>query len=1100
MTDSEDDEISIDFSKVGGFLKKLTSEDEEKPKAKKKKEKPAAKDFPEPKAKKRYTSPPEEEAGEEIGIDFSAIGSKLKGMFKQEGKEKPSREKGDEEELSIDFRGMATFLTNYKHVLVPTALVLIALFLSIYLRMQPASLPIAEDWGRNQIYNVIRNDIASAVYAQNPTLPQEHKDRIVADQFSKAVKEPAYTFKTGQYAGQAFDINQQAGASSQQLKNFFKDDKGVTYLNDIDTWYHYRTVRNRVEKGQFYDELKEGVPWDNHMLAPLGRNMKMEIGLHHYVGYYLHKAISLFRPGISLMVTFALVQVIVSALAVIPAFFITRRLGGNLGGFFAAALVAIHPVFLTRTFAGISDTDAYNVTLPLFVTWAFLEAFEAENLRKKVCLTLIAGFLVGITSFAWIGWWYIFDFLLATIGIFMASEVARIWLSKKRLEVKDIISRLRDPVILILVFFLVSSVFVVAFTNVRNFKRFYTEPLPFTQKKEVALTKIWPNVYTTVAELNPASLNDVRSAISFGKPIYFYLSIIGILLTMVRLGKGKIDIKYATLLTIWFMSTAYASLKGVRFIMLLVPAFGIALGVFAGVSSRVASGWLSKQFNFSRKMAQLALAAVLLLLLLVPFKSGMAQAKQTAPIMNDDWYNALTRIRTESAQDAIINSWWDFGHWFKAIADRRVTFDGTSQNTPMAHWIGRVLLTENEDEAMGILRMLDCGSNRAFETLNGYINDEVKSVETLYEIITLDHEGARARLEEIISPEQAENVLKYMHCDPPEDYFITSDDMVGKSGVWGHFGSWDMRRAAMYNRVRGKDMQEGTSILKEDFGLSESEATRIYYEVQTEDADTWIAPWPSYWASGPCATEGNMVRCQSAHIAFTLDRTTGKTEVPTQQGQKRFSSVAFIDSNRTFRAVKATENVLENAGVRFGAAVYGFPEPNQFIITSARIDGPQQGNDWLPGSMFSRLFFFNGYGLEHFDLFDARTGNTRIFTWKVDWEGNLKSSVSKGDMLWVNYLGWFGNGTLFDSSIIGWENMTFPAGMAAFEEYETRPMPYIKGSGTVIPGFENALEGMAEGEVKDVEIPPEKGYGTDPALHPLANQTLHFKLQVVKIG
>ncbi|MEM4397954.1 MAG: hypothetical protein QW757_05020, partial [Candidatus Woesearchaeota archaeon] len=47
-------------------------------------------------------------------------------------------------------------------------------------------------------------------------------------------------------------------------------------------------------------------------------------------------------------------------------------------------------------------------------------------------------------------------------------------------------------------------------------------------------------------------------------------------------------------------------------------------------------------------------------------------------------------------------------------------------------------------------------------------------------------------------------------------------------------------------------------------------------------------------------------------------------------------------------------------------------------------------SDELIGSMFVRLFYYDGYGLKHFDKFhDVRdiTG-LRIITWKVDWEGN----------------------------------------------------------------------------------------------------------------
>ena len=82
--------------------------------------------------------------------------------------------------------------------------------------------------------------------------------------------------------------------------------------------------------------------------------------------------------------------------------------------------------------------------------------------------------------------------------------------------------------------------------------------------------------------------------------------------------------------------------------------------------------------------------------------------------MTDGWYNSLTKIKEESQEDAIINSWWDFGHQFITVSKRGATFDGGSQNRPMAHWIGNALLTSDEKTTVGILRMLDCDSNGAF--------------------------------------------------------------------------------------------------------------------------------------------------------------------------------------------------------------------------------------------------------------------------------------------------------------------------------------------------------------------------------------------------
>src|SRR5690606_12982097 len=122
-------------------------------------------------------------------------------------------------------------------------------------------------------------------------------------------------------------------------------------------------------------------------------------------------------------------------------------------------------------------------------------------------------------------------------------------------------------------------------------------------------------------------------------------------------------------------------------------------------------------------------------------------AQNDVPIINDAWYNALTQIRDNSEEDAIITSWWDFGHHFKAISERSVTFDGTTQNTPQGHWVGRFLMTGDEQEAIGILRMLDCGATTANELIQAELGEPVDAVMLTKQIILLSREDARAALE-----------------------------------------------------------------------------------------------------------------------------------------------------------------------------------------------------------------------------------------------------------------------------------------------------------------------------------------------------------------
>ena len=47
-------------------------------------------------------------------------------------------------------------------------------------------------------------------------------------------------------------------------------------------------------------------------------------------------------------------------------------------------------------------------------------------------------------------------------------------------------------------------------------------------------------------------------------------------------------------------------------------------------------------------------------------------------------------------------------------------------------------------------------------------------------------------------------VLELTHCTPPENYFITSYDMVDKSIAWAHIGSWDFERSLIYNTLKKK--------------------------------------------------------------------------------------------------------------------------------------------------------------------------------------------------------------------------------------------------------------------------------------------------------
>lgn len=69
------------------------------------------------------------------------------------------------------------------------------------------------------------------------------------------------------------------------------------------------------------------------------------------------------------------------------------------------------------------------------------------------------------------------------------------------------------------------------------------------------------------------------------------------------------------------------------------------------------------------------------------------------------------------------------------------------------------------------------------------------------------------------------------------------------------------------------------------------------------------------------------------------------------------------------------------------------------------------------------------------------------------------TQAKAGDTVRIHYRGTLDDGSEFDSS----------AGRD--------PLEFTVGGGQVIPGFENAVAGMAVGESKTVTIPPEEAYG-----------------------
>jgi asparagine N-glycosylation enzyme membrane subunit Stt3 len=1034
--------------------------------------------------------------------------------------EKSSRSHRSEKSDEFSFSSFK-FLTNKKVLTVLSIifLLVIAFGTSWYFRTRTLDLPVTRDWAENNVAQYYKQQIRSQVDKQYPNLPVASKNPIVESEYVKF------------YATNKAAIEANVNDAQKFFLSNLQDDHGLTYILNIDSFYFFRRAELIVNTGHYYDTLVDGKQYDTYMLAP--RGLETSSDFHSYFAAILYKIMHFFSANASLALAAFYTPVILASLCVIPLFFIVRKYAGNFAGFFAALILAIHPVFLGRTMGGDFDNDVYNILFPLLVSWIFIEILEARNLKNKLILTFVNGFMIGVFAFAWRGgWWYIFDFFLAVLFLFLwYRTIKKIidhafekrWLSVSKAWTKILLffgppvlilltfliyrptgfvffciyvlailyffikqfagvlaawkkknltkeqENILSVVLILVLFTIISAIFVSWFIGAQTFIRGPLSPIRITTLQEAAKADYWPNVYTTVAELNVTDfagiIGQIASFGSFGAKInvFFIIAAMGVILTLVKkkidwrdvtllifslslylilmtpsaltlppvtylalfslplvlglyflLDVEGHDIMLAAFLVIWFVATLYAGTKGIRFIHLMLPAFTVGLGVAIGKLYAVLSNLATKELSINKYIAKGVLAILLLLILIAPLQGAVQVAKGSVPIFDRTWYESMDAIKKDSQPNAIINSWWDFGHYFKAVANRSVTFDGAIQNTPPAHWVGLVLSTDDQDDAVGILRMLDCSQNEAYEVLNKNVG-VIRAIAILDRIVPVDAKSAQKILEEEkLSDVVIQEVLAKTHCSPPEDYFITSGDMVGKAGVWAHFGYWDITRSYIYVNIRGKSRDKALSFLKDNLSITGDEADRYITEVAalTTDrmANSWVSAWPGYVTTNTlgCMRVNNTEECR-------INLGIGQNPQSTTVIERAIINLDDLNASTLQFGVYDKSLASKLGGSIEKPHAFVISGPNGFTTVTFKdavfpydvvVDTYNHrmiiADPLLSKSTFTKLFYFDGMYMDHFDKIFDKTGigGVNVKVWKVDWDGKTGKELELRKEQW----------------------------------------------------------------------------------------------------
>ncbi len=132
------------------------------------------------------------------------------------------------------------------------------------------------------------------------------------------------------------------------------------------------------------------------------------------------------------------------------------------------------------------------------------------------------------------------------------------------------------------------------------------------------------------------------------------------------------------------------------------------LFAFAPAAAIISAATLVKTAEYAwRKNAKLAIVAfavIVLLLLWQAIPSAIAQNKSAGSMIPGQWDEAMKFLREQTPKDSVVAHWWDYGHMTVAIGERTAVTDGGNVRS-WNHDSGRYFLTgKDKDSTLSYLK------------------------------------------------------------------------------------------------------------------------------------------------------------------------------------------------------------------------------------------------------------------------------------------------------------------------------------------------------------------------------------------------------------
>lgn len=482
--------------------------------------------------------------------------------------------------------------------------------------------------------------------------------------------------------------------------------------------------------------------------------------------------------------------VIMATLTVFVIYLLGRDIGGKEVGLFSALFLALSSSYISRTSFGFFDDETVGIFGILLFIFFFLRSIDPKrSFRSSISYAIAGGLALGYIFASWGAARYALGITLVFVFamLLLKRYSTRLFLSYTTTFVVTLLIAVNIPrlgtkflteptVLAVAGVFLVLCIFEISkrITTPKNKLLFVVGFLVgivvlFVALSQLGLigsfeTKILATLFPG-ERIGETTIQQLVQSVQEHKPAtwgsFYYDLGVGILFIPVGLYFAVQNPTNRNIFLVVFGLTAiYFASSIIRLNLLLAPAISILWAValvqmikpFVTIL-REGPAIPRRKMRFRPRVGKEFSAGFIILMFLVltfTFVLPSAGAEQPRVITKawspttiaasslpvrvnvPDWLDTLNWMRVNLDPNAVVLSWWDYGYWITAIANKTTLVDNGTENSTQIALVGE-FFTSNETRAMEIVDDFNSRGDKNITDILIYITFATESGESFYD-------------------------------------------------------------------------------------------------------------------------------------------------------------------------------------------------------------------------------------------------------------------------------------------------------------------------------------------------------------------------------